>query len=889
MIDTVETANEEIAYDETNQNYYYSGLSTYNTRATQYAHYGNLIRGSAITLNSTDNNTLLFRENDYAKGVFNISHTDRTDGIMPYGKIYFDVAMKVISRVNDYEAAFLNSNTISVDINSPYTKTVSAFDTNDFYMLPEGNQTFSFTPQYTSNYTITQTGDTSEVYVNGVQQTAQNGVFNVYMKKDTAYAIQFRNTSATSACYGTYKIEYASGSANISFALDYDDTYVLRYTPTTSGFYTLDAGENAVLTDVYTLNSSNGFTHTHSCNGKRVYEGYFTGGIDYYIQVKKTQNVTDDVTVGITPVTRSLVEGENPSVSLIGGDNYVYHKIVVPSNATTNQQYNFTFAGLTTSNLSYYLRTETGTGYNLSAVGVGYVYAQSLVAGKTYYLGIKCSIDVTVTPTYTIGEADHLWTIYKDGNTMPYLTTADDDVLLMRGHTYSFVLTVDEVTINPLTYTGSEEDNYDGNGTIEASSVIDMSVNTSIKGPNGMFELGIQFTVDPSEITVSVDYVNCVSVSFTAPTDILGYNYSVTGYDLNDTEFMFTGTCDTNGVDLLASLVSKNACYNVKFTVTSINVDDVDTTGNMSIATNGISKSISCGYTSSRTTIFKTTKYYITNALQLNNLRYYNSRSVYMSNDIELAASYPLWTPIPTYNATLHGNGHTIKGLNIVITNDGPDYYGLIGTTTQLQSTIIISGVNITTASGYNSTRTIYVGSFAGLSTGGLLQSVAYGNINVNTSHAVVGGLVGRMTDASVTICGFGNDDVRSTIKGQSDIGGVVGNAVNVQFSSAGINNTTIESTINDNSYSIGGIVAYAIECELTQCVVNNSIIRNVNTSTVSSSYTPKMGYLVGHMVDTDIDGTIDENSSYSTGRISNTVYCFNGDDNSYGLSQTTT
>lgn len=485
-------------------------------------------------------------------------------------------------------------------------KTVSAFDTNDFYMLPEKNQTFSFTPQYTSNYTITQTGDTSEVYVNGVRQTAQNGVLNVYMKKNTAYAIQFRNTSATSACRGTYKIEYAMGSENSSFALDYEDTYFLRFKPTTTGFYTLDAGENAVLIDVYKLNlydefwyPSSEFKYSQSGYGKRVFEGPFMGGIDYFVQVKKTKNVTDDVTVGITPVTRTLVEGENPPVSLTGGDNYVYYKIVVPSDATSVQRHNFSFAGLTTHKLNCYIRTESGGAQYLpSTTGTSDTYVNSLVAGETYYLGIKCAIDVTVTLTYTIGEADHLWTIYKDGNTTPYLTTADDDVLLMRGHTYTFVLTVDGVTMSPLEFSGTQIDYYDGNGTTQVSTTKDISANNIISGPNGKYRLVINYTIDPSEVEISVDYTEGVRISFTAPFDIRGYNYTVTGYDLNDTEFIFTGSCDTNGVDLLEKLVANNACRDVCFTVTSIIVDDTNTKSITSIATNGISEWIRCDYIS---------------------------------------------------------------------------------------------------------------------------------------------------------------------------------------------------------------------------------------------------------------------------------------------------
>lgn len=885
--DIADNAEEEAVYDETNHNYYYSGLSTYNTRATQAAHYGNLIRGSAIALNSTNNNSLLFRENDYAKGVFNISHTDRADGIMPYGKIYFDIAMKVVNRDRTSQTAFLNSNAISIDINSPYTKTVSAFNTNDFYMLPEENQTFSFTPQYTSNYTITQTGNTSQVFVNGVQQTAQNGVCNVYMKKNTAYTIQFRNTSTTSACYGTFKIEYATGGANNNVALDYNDTYVVRYKPTSSGFYTIDVGTNAVLADVYTLNESNGFAHSHSCYEKRVYEGYFTGGVDYYIHVKKTQNVADNATVEIAPVTRTFVVGENPSISLNAGDNYVYYKIVVPSNAPANQRYNFTFAGLTTSNLSYYFRTETGAGYNISAVGVGYVYTQSLEAGKTYYLGIKCPIDATVTPTYTIGEASHLWTIYKDGGTTPYATTSADEILLTRGHSYTFVLTVDDVFINPLTYTGPEQSNYDGNGTISVSSVIDITASTSIKGPNGMFSLGIQYTVDPSEITITADYVNQVKLDFTLPSGIIKIYYEITGIDPNGTSFKVTGSQSGNTINILNKLVEKNALESVRFSIVAITVNKSAGVGTIDIPTINIGEWISCEYTYSERGLFGSVNIYITNALQLNNARYYTWRDIYFGNDINLAQYYPSWTPIAEFNAIMHDEFKTINGLNITIkNNDTISNYGLIGKTTKAQSSIIIRSVNIATEENYNQTRQIFVGSIAGISEGGgFLQCGASGSIIVHNPVAAVGGIVGKISNNNVYMCGFGRDDQHSLIRSSGDIGGIAGHSVDVEFNTVAISYSTIESyVVSGNSRSTGGIVGYMIRGSAINCTITSVNINNTNSTLVTSD-TPKMGYVVGHAAGVTTLGADIENCSYNIAKLQHKSYCFKGSDLYYGLS----
>lgn len=882
----VDSANEEISYDETNQNYYYSGFSTYNTRATQYAHYGNLIRGSAITLNSSDNNSLLFRENNYAKGIFNISHTDRADGIMPHGKIYFDIALKVVNRTNNNVTAFLNTDTISMDINSPYTKTATTFNTNDYYMLPDGSQTFAYTPQYTGNYTIAQTG-TFALYLNDAQQTAQNGIYNVYLKKNVTYSIEMKNTS-TSPCYGTFAIEYANAGASNSFALDYNDVYVMKYRPATSGFYAINCGENAVLTDVKTLDANKQFTHYKYCNDKRSFEEYFEQGTDYYILVKKTQDDTQNVTVGISPVTRTLSVGENPSITLSAGENYVYYKFVVPSNAASDATYNFIFAGLTTDDLSYSIRTEDGKQIvNLMPVSKDYICTNSLTAGKTYYLGIKSSSNVTVTPKFTIGEASHAWTIYQDGGTSPYLTTSGDSIIIPRGHTYKFALTVEGINIEPIFYSGPEVDHFNNIDTITISSTISLSINATFSGINKSFCLNIQYTLDESEVSVEIDYENQVLLTFTLPDDILGLSYKLEGADANGNEFVINKYADISGVDVLADLVSENAYGIANFIINYVSVINKNTIGPVYVPAN-ISQSINCRYSYTQKGLFNTTKCYITNALQLNNLRHNNNMDVYLGNDINLAASYSEWTPIPLYKGRLHGNGHSIKGLNITIKNDSLQRYGLFENITALQSNVLIEDVNITTASNYNSTKNIFVGAFAGTSNeGGLFQCFAYGNIIVNAPNAIVGGLVGWMTGSTVSICGFGYNDSRSRIASRGDIGGIVGNAYDVEFQGDILNNTDICSTIYDNSYSIGGTVGFLSGGSISTSKITNSSISNVNTSSVSSSYAPKMGFIVGHALNTTFTGSI-EDSTYSTGKLTNTSNCFNGDRHLYGINITT-
>ena len=78
-----------LTYNTTNKNYYYEALATHNTRASQKAAYGMLLKSSAIAINS--NNTLFFGSGDYARGIFNISHTDRPDGTVEYARANLNV------------------------------------------------------------------------------------------------------------------------------------------------------------------------------------------------------------------------------------------------------------------------------------------------------------------------------------------------------------------------------------------------------------------------------------------------------------------------------------------------------------------------------------------------------------------------------------------------------------------------------------------------------------------------------------------------------------------------------------------------------------------------------------------------------------------------------
>lgn len=181
-----------VSYNETNENYVFPNSHLYNTRQTQIDNYGKLIKTSAIAINTNGDDRLYFMQDDYAKGTFLISHTDRANGSKAYSRLDACFGLKVVRK--NVETAFI-SNTVSYDLSAPETHEMKAIGQTGYYMLPMTQMNFSFVPQYNGTYTFDIGTSGIDLYINDTKRTLDSNKYTIDMLAGNTYSVSLRNTT----------------------------------------------------------------------------------------------------------------------------------------------------------------------------------------------------------------------------------------------------------------------------------------------------------------------------------------------------------------------------------------------------------------------------------------------------------------------------------------------------------------------------------------------------------------------------------------------------------------------------------------------------------------------------------------------------------------------
>lgn len=190
--ETLDACITGMTYNVTNKNAYYPSVHNYNTRATQKEKYGKLLKTSAIVLNTAGENELFFESEDYAKGTYLISHTDKANNKKEYSRLDVNIALKIKDRTS--ETAY-KSNTVSYDLSAPETHEMKAIGQTGYYMLPMAQMNFSVVPQYNGTYTFDIGTSGIDLYINDTKRTLDSNKYTIDMLAGNTYSVSLRNTT----------------------------------------------------------------------------------------------------------------------------------------------------------------------------------------------------------------------------------------------------------------------------------------------------------------------------------------------------------------------------------------------------------------------------------------------------------------------------------------------------------------------------------------------------------------------------------------------------------------------------------------------------------------------------------------------------------------------
>lgn len=890
-----------------------TATNLYSTKADQIANYfyggeSCLIKNAICGMHGDDNkNNIWFGKDNSVSAYYKLSHTE---------KLYTRFAREIGLTVVDEKGNEYNKDTCSeynYFINEPNYSSVGLDEKTRLTILPDGNNYFKFAPLHTSDYQIAfDNNQNAEVFVtsgsNAVATTKENGIISCRMTVGETYQIRIHKKTA-----GDFNFTLSPSTSMPAIASKSE--YLIKYVPSDTGAYKLSVVNSGFLiSKAYHNTPENDYASllgvTKGLNCKD-FEAVLKKDDIYYLLLKNNTSASASSGIASTACSSTWKAGANASKALVGGANYVYSKFVL---GKEESDVCFSFSGVdsTAVNVQFYVFNQYGESkYIIEQYYDGFMRLAQLSAG-TYYIGMRAAKNVTVTPKVELKDVAGKWKQLINGKWTDVVLDNNNEIVVYRGdthyfsywrgdtvfHSYRPEYNLYEFNNEYVKFIDAElkfkttENAFDNCKTTLFAMLRSDTENGNMMFPEGL-AIRVKFNMKEINPVFSVDYVNKIKISFKSDVIANNLKYIIRSNVSNGSAIsdFITGTV-TNSVksvdlEIMQKLCNRKATT-AKFVLKSIEIKSG--LNNESVRTIDINKvyDINCKeqrYDSENSIA------YISNELHLYNLRYpkYN---VKFANDITLN-SFKVWDPIPQWNKTLYGDSFAIKNqMVLTVPYSNRLLYGFVQTNNGIRKGLKIEDFIMDDVSSDTSGEMRF-GAIAAINNGEISGCSASGSIKVDRKSGVVGGIAGiNNKSGKINLCAFGGYKKDNNILFNSgDVGGIVGRNMGGQITLNGCANTYVGCYVNKCGNSFGCIVGYASGGTIQGCFAKQCTM-DIRNTTLVSGYYPKMGFIVGHMVNQgSMERCLVIDCTYYHGRL--TVgyrkYCYNGKNGCYGLVQNST
>lgn len=254
----------------------------------------------------------------------------------------------------------------------------------------------------------------------------------------------------------------------------------------------------------------------------------------------------------------------------------------------------------------------------------------------------------------------------------------------------------------------------------------------------------------------------------------------------------------------------------------------------------------------------------------------YNTQNFLIMNDLDFSGYTNFY--VSTFGGIIDGNNHTISNVSVKSTSNS----GLFGTVNGHIKNLFFENI-------YKSSKTTYHGVFGTASATASFENVHVSNMTIeikedmNTSGMMVGGLLGRLYQGSMSYCSATDVTITTESEAQNlSLGGLVGKSYGGFINNSYAQNVDINVNSAISAYGVGGLVGYE---EVSN---GGSIDHCYSTGTVTTN-TTNSGGLVGR-TNGYVDGSYSSvdvvsymsfiggitGRSYAKGNIVNSLYLGN-------------
>lgn len=887
--DIVEEANQTGPVDVDVSNGAITATCLYTTKRDQLNHYVDvqkqkpaLTKSATIFVRGDDRKgNIWYKAGNSAEGYFTLS--DSEDTTPWYTRYIQEIALSVVDKDgNEHVSKALDSREYM--LYDPIYKP-GYVGSNVLAFLPHGKQYVSFRPQFTGDYEI---AFDKPYEFNVVVVDTRTNKRTTVTPVEGKYKYRFIGGR-------TYKVEMYSPYGDVinttfepvdntvSQAFDEKGKNVFKYVSTENQIVTLSSSSSDVLIEgIYQKDESGELIqmpNTGYFNACVEVEAYMQEGQTYYIVLKNNVPTTAYASVAIAKTDKVL---NTASINLEGGANFKYYRFTPSENGDYIVLFENNLENFGENDAIEYRCFDQSNGDIVyTHYRSGYVILSNLIANADYYVGIRSTRAMTVTPTINRSTDAFVWKMKVNGEYEP----VENILHLKRGQTYEFALWINGVKARDYDVDNLYGDYYVEDTTglyckvqIKNNAIDNTGINIYALCEEGSrqrwdYNLTVYAEYDVSKVDFDINYNNTTAIAIKdqhGAKHINGFEISL--YINGNVE---TKTVNATSINIYSELVAKKAYLNTYFVLKSITIESASGDGHRQIT--DLNRKFDIGTVYSTTSVENgKTVYHIANGLQFYNIRHNQNNKRVLDNDISLAEFKDKWTPIPSLRCDIDGNHHSITNLKLIL--DAPysiNQYGLVAVNNATISNLTLADFNM--SYGWEEKPNwMYVGAFAGVNNGTINNCIAYGSIYGYREYMSVGGITGQNNGNIIgTTYGRPVGNLASVVYSWGELGGIAGQNYGL-IQHTRVLNTKMQHRVYGSSRSIGGIAGYASNCEIANCAVEDSIIENINDQVIKS-FTPKMGIIFGHMVNGTITSVGARNVQTSTGKLDNTMYCFKG------------
>lgn len=398
------------AYNPTNQSYCFDELSNYTKQDAQRRHYDHLVKNVLMRLKHSAKYHTYFSSNDRATGIVQLSHTDKIEHSRLNTRCWIEITKPEEETAEGGQATLYTCQiNKTIDINNPPIKQVQCYLPHDCYILPNDSQPFTLMVERNGLYDIV-VPEGIDLYINQGLATGSDNHYTLQLRSGHNYALRLVNNTAA-IISGTWSADIAEVGNNATIPCSQQEVghgFLVKYKPTTAGMINLSLDQGR-LWQIYTRNVDGAYNIINSLQPYAATQSldiYVNDLQAYYIEIA-VSDTTPTVCLSISPISKMLTETNNTTCyNLSPTTNYQY-ACFVPSKTG---DYYFQFNGLTENNY-YQFMVLNSKGYPciIQKTGPDVLCATSLLAGQTYYIGIRSSFAVTTTPTITQQQPISPW------------------------------------------------------------------------------------------------------------------------------------------------------------------------------------------------------------------------------------------------------------------------------------------------------------------------------------------------------------------------------------------------------------------------------------------------------------------------------------------------